>query len=262
MPKPLLQAFLAAALAALIPILLLAGCGATSDSITHIEGSSQRFSKPMLDHWMRAVVANDFRTSIGTKAPRGLVSEPADYAECAEAAKKVVPRTYTGKLKLTDAEISRKCHELYRAIKAQAMGYVLSVQWVILQARQQGLHLSAAELHREFLRFRKEAFGSPARYLKYLHERGMVLSDTLYQLRRNVFVTWLLPKFKERVKRAGGGLKTYARLAFARYHGLIAKTSCKAGYVMEDCKEYRAPATPAPSPDAIIEGFVGAIRKT
>lgn len=259
LPRPLPTAILALLLGAL----LLAGCGGGgADSVTHIEGSSQTISKPMLDHWMRAVVANDFRTSIGTKAPRGLVSEPANSKECLEAARKVVPRTYTGKLKLTDDEILRKCGELHKAISAQAISYVLSAQWVNLQAEEQGLHpISQAEMHRQFLRFQKEAFGSSKSYLKYLHERGMVLSDTLYQLRRNIYVTRLLPKFQEKVKKAGGGIKTYGRLAFQRYHALIAKTSCKAGYVMQDCKEYHAPATPPISPDEIIEALVGGAKK-
>ena len=253
---------LAVAVAALLPaLLILAGCGG-SDSVTQIQGSSLTISKPMLDHWMRAVLANDFRTTIGTKAPKGFVSEPANDSECAEAAKKVIPRTYTGKLKLTDAEIAHKCHQLHQAIQGQAIGYLLSAQWVYLEAKEQGLHLTDAELRREFLRYRKEAFGSPQAYAKYLDERGMVLSDTLYQLRRNVFVTDLLPKTQARAKQIGGGLKTYGRIVLERYRRLIAKTSCKAGYVMEDCNEYQAPATPPPSPDVIIEGFVGGVRKT
>jgi hypothetical protein len=262
MPKPSPPPFLAATVAALLAIACLTGCGSSTDSVTHIEGSSQTISKAMLDHWMRAVVATDFRVSIGTKAPRGFASEPARPSECAEAAKKVVPRSFTGKLKLADAQIARKCRELHEAIKAQAMSYILSAQWVMLQAKQQGLHLSEAELHREFLRFRKEEFGGQARFLTYMNERQLILSDVLYQLRRNVFTTRLLPKFEQKVKAAGGGQKTYARLALERYHRLISKTSCKEGYVMEDCREYRAPAVERPSPDAILEAFVGGVKKT
>jgi hypothetical protein len=235
--------------------LLLSGCG-SSDSVTHIAGSSATISKPMLDHWMRAVVGTDFRVSTGAKGPPGLASEPADYGGCVAASKKVVARTPTGKLKLTDGQIMQKCHELYRAIRNQAMSYLLSAEWTMLEAKELHVSLSDAELHKEFLRWRAATYKTDAKFQAYMKERQLVLSDVLYQLKRNILVTRLLPTFQAQVKRAGGGERVYAKLALERYHNLIAKTSCKAGYVMEDCKEYRAPATPLPSSNVIIEGIV------
>lgn len=241
--------------------LLLAGCG-SGDSLTRIEGSSATITKPMLDHWMRAVVATDFRSNIGTKAPAGLASEPANYSECAEAAKKVIPRTFAGKLKLTNGEISQKCHELHRAVRNQAMSYLLSAEWTMLEAKELGVPLSNAELHKEFLRYRNQDYKTEADFQQYMKERRLALSDVLYQLKRNVLVTRILPKFQVRVKKAGGGEQVYAKLALERYHALIAKTSCKSGYVMEDCKEYRAPATPLPSPDSILEALTKGVSNT
>jgi hypothetical protein len=249
----------ALAFALLLALLTLGACGG-SDGITHIQGSSETITKPMLDHWMRADVATDFRANIGTKAPTGLAAEPANQSECAQAAKTVIPRSYTGQSKLTDAEIAQKCHQLYIAIRNQAMSYLLSAQWTKLEAKELGVRLSEPELHKEFLRSRKETYGNQATFLKYMRERRLVLSDVLYLLTRNILVTRILPKFEARVKHAGGGEKVYAKLALVRYHGLIAKTSCKAGYVMEDCKEYREPPTPLSSPDVILEGFVQGLK--
>lgn len=253
---------LLSALAVLLPLLLLSGCGGGGDSVTRIEGSSATISKPMLDHWMRAVVATDFRVSVLRRAPLGLASEPADYPECVAAAKTVVPKAPTGQLRLSDAEILHKCKQLYQAIRNQAMTYLLSAQWTMLEAKELGIPLSEAELHREFLRYRKEAYSSPAKFQTYMKERRLLLSDVLYQLRRNVLVTRILPKFQAKVKRAGGGSTVYAKLVTERYHALIAKTSCKAGYVMESCKEYHAPAKELPSPSVILEGFARAVPNT
>jgi hypothetical protein len=257
-PRPSARRLLCS-FAIVLALLLLAGCGG-SESITQIQGSSARITKPMLDHWMRAVVATDFRVSIGTKAPRGLASEPAEDRECAQAAAKIVPHSFTGKPKLSDAQISRKCHELHEAIKAQAMSYLLSAQWTMLEAKELGVALSDAELHKEFLRARNQFHETEAGYQAYLKERRLVLSDFLYQLRRNVLVNRITPKFQAKVKQAGGGEKVYTSLALARFRGLIAKTSCKAGYVIEDCRGYRAPAKAPRSPDEILEAFVGGIR--
>jgi hypothetical protein len=124
------------------------------------------------------------------------------------------------------------------------------------RSQQLDVPLSDAELHKEFVRYKASHYKSNAEFQTYMNERRLVLADVLYQLRRNVLVTRILPKFEARVKRAGGGERVYAKLALKRYHKLIAKTSCEAGYVMEDCKEYRAPATPLPSSNVILERSV------
>jgi hypothetical protein len=244
---------------AMLLALALASCGGGSDSLTHIQGSSAKITKATLDHWMKSLVATDFRQNVGTKAPLGLVAEPADYPKCAEAAKKVIARDFTGKLKLSDAEISKKCHLLYQTVKAQALARLLSVQWTVLEGEEAGLKVSAAELQREFKRFSRESYGSPAGQRKYLAERGMSVADVLYQLKESMLVRRILPKFQARVAKAGGGERTYARLALVRYRGLIAKTTCKPGYVVLGCKEYREPAVALPSPSVILEGFAGAV---
>jgi hypothetical protein len=87
----------------------------------------------------------------------------------------------------------------------------------------------------------------------------MVAADAMYQLKRNILVTRLRPKFEAEVKKAGGGERTLARLALANYQSLIAKTTCKAGYVVLGCKGYREPAVALPSASVILEGFAGAV---
>lgn len=241
---------------ACLAVLACGGCGAGDSSITQIKGSSAEITKPMLDHWMRAVVATDFFVSIGAKAPRGLASEPANPSECARAARKIIPRTSTGEPKLSDPEITRKCSLLHEAIMRQAMSYLLSAQWVMLEAKELGVSLSPEELHMELLRYIKDTFRTQAKFQQYMQESQLALSDVLYQLQRNVLVTRLLPKFQARVRQAGGGQTTFYKLAMARYRGRIAKTSCRAGYVMEDCNEYHLSAKPLPSPNAILEAFV------
>jgi len=258
MPAPRPRHLLIACTSALV-LLALSSCGGGSESLVHIQGSSATISKAMLDHWMRVTASSDFRANVGTKAPLGLVSEPANYPQCIKAAKKVIPRTYTGKLRLSDAQISRGCHQLYQTIKAEALAFLISVQWAVREGEEHGIRVSDAEVRKEFKRFGKEFYKSPAGERKYLAERHMVRADALYQLKRNILNGRLLPSFRAEVKQAGGGERTFARLALANYNGMIAKTSCEPGYVVQGCKGYREPAVPLPSPSVILEGFAGAV---
>ncbi len=234
----------------------LAGCGGSGESLTHIKGTSASTDKAALDHWMRAMAGGDFRASIGTKAPPGLASEPVNYSECARAAKKIVPRTLTGQLKLTDAQIRTKCGILHRSLKAQALSFLISVEWTVLEGEEEGLKVTDSLLKKEFARFRKQTYPTEADLRRYLKERQWVLSDVLYQLKRNVLVTRILPRFEAKVQKAGGGESTYTKLALQRYKDLVARTTCETGYVVPNCREYHGPPQVEPAPDAILEEFV------
>jgi hypothetical protein len=83
-----------------------------------------------------------------------------------------------------------------------------------------------------------------------------VFLDIFYQLKRNVLVGEILPKFEARVAKAGGGEARYTEFALKRYNGLIAKTSCKKGYVAPNCREYKKDAAHPPSPNVLFEEFV------
>jgi hypothetical protein len=257
MPAHPIKALSRPLLLLLLGATLFVGCGGGGEeSLSHIQGISATITKPMLNHWVRVVVANDFRAVIGTKAPQGLVAEPFNPGECAEASKKISPRSFTGKLKLSDSEIASKCRELYEVVRDQAMGYLISAQWEMLLAKEQHVHLSEAELHKEFLRYRKEVYGTDAKFQTYMREHRMVLSDVLYQLRRNVYTTRIVHKALPAAEKNGGGFRAYADFAIRRHNRLVSKTTCKSGYVMEDCKNFHAPAKQPPSPNAIIEGIV------
>jgi hypothetical protein len=253
-PRTRLRPLVLATLALLL--LALGGCGGGGkESLIHIQGSSQGISKAMLNHWMRAMAGGDFRAANLYEAPQGLVSEPANYGECARAAKKVVPRGAGGKLLLSDGQIEQKCRELYRSIKAQALSFLLSVQWTMAEGREQGINVSEALLHKEFQRYSKDFFPNEGELQRYVSERHWVLSDVLYQLKRNIIVKALLPRFKAKVKRAGGGEAVYARLSQERYARRVARTSCKPGYVAPGCREYHGPAAVRPAPNIILEAF-------
>ena len=254
MPKS--PRLLLAPLALALSLALLSGCGAAGDTVAQIEGTSASIARPTLNHWMRAMAGGDFHASLGGDGPQGLVSEPANYPECVAAAKKIVPRTDAGQLKLNNAQILRKCRELHRALKTQALTFLISVQWSIVEGAAQGIKVSDAQLRRKFAHYRKDFYPTEQALQKYMAERHWVLSDVLYQLKRNVLTTAILPKFEQKVKQAGGGELLYAKLALQRLSVQSSKTSCSPGYVVYHCKGYRPATTEPPSPNAILEQFV------
>jgi hypothetical protein len=231
------------------------GCGG-SESLIHLDGSSASISKATLNHWMGALGGFDFRSNIGTEGPSGLASEPANYKRCAAAVRLIAPKTFFGQVKLSQATISERCHQLYRALKAQAMSYLIGGEWTFAEAAEQGLKVSDAEVKRQFAQSRRELYPTEAQLKQHLAERHWVLSDLLYEARRNILTRRLQPSFEAKIAAAGGGPKAYAKLALERIHGLTERTSCKAGYLAPNCKEYHGAESVLPSPNVILEGIV------
>jgi len=244
------------ALVAMAALAVFCLCSCASDeSLIHIQGSSATITKPMLDHWMKAIAALDYLTYLHTPAPEGLVSEPADYERCAKAARRVIPRTSTGKLKLSDAQIARRCRGLHQAIKSEALALLLAVQWMEIEAKEQGITVSKRELRKELQNYSQAAYGAKANWPRALRERHITTADTMYLAKRLVLYKQLREKFRAKVAKAGGGEGAFARIATANYQHMIKRTTCARGYVIQGCKGYREPGSSAPPAWVILEGL-------
>lgn len=243
----------AAHLAIGVALLTFTGCGG-GDSVVHIDGASDAsISKATLNHWMQSMAGGDFRESIGAAGPRGLVSDPADYKRCTSASKLVAPRSFFNQLRLSAAQINQKCRELYRSIKAQALSFLISVQWAVAEGAEQGIEVTDADVRHAFERLRKVEYPTEQDLRKYLTERQWSLSDIFYQLKHHVLVTRLLTQ----LEKAGGGERVHVKLVLERYNSMIANTSCMPGYVVPNCNEYHGPPTVSPAPNAILKEMVG-----
>jgi hypothetical protein len=214
------------------------GCGG-SDTVVHIGGAANAsIARGTLDHWMQATMGADFRESIGVPGPRGLVSEPADYPRCIAAAKLVAPRSFFNQLQLSRAALDRACHELYRAIKAQALGFLISVQLNVAEAAERGIKITDSEVERAFEAASRRLYPSERDLQRYLAERQWSLSDLLYQLKGDVLAHRLHPKL--------GG----------RRDRLLADTKCAPGYLVPGCNAYHGSAAAFPAPGVILERLV------
>ena len=206
----------------------------------------------MLNNWMQAMASGGFRQIIGTRGPAGFVSDPANYPRCVRAAKLVAPKTFLGQQKLTDAQLNKKCHKLYEALKTQALNFLISAQWTTAEGERHGIHVSQADLKHQFDLVRKFQFPTEADLHKYLTERQWTLSIIYYQLKRNIIVTRLTPLVQRQIAAAGGGERGNVDVALKRQKTRVARTSCKPGFVVPSCKEYR-PGAPELSSSVIFE---------
>jgi hypothetical protein len=134
----------------------------------------------------------------------------------------------------------------YQAAKAEVLGFLISADWLIGESSSLGIKLSDAEVKRELVKEKVAAFPEPAKFKAYLHSSGETVSDLLLNLK----VHLLGQKLEQReLKGKSQAAKEKAFEAFVKVFRKkwIAKTECRAGYIVKDCKQYKAPkAAPAP----------------
>jgi hypothetical protein len=243
----------AALVFATLAVSILAGCG--GKTIVHIDGTTNTISAPALDHWMRALVGSDFRETIGAEGPEGLVAEPVDHHRCFNAAKLVAPRSFFNQLRPSKATLEERCDELYRAVKQQALHFLISVQWADIEAAQRHLGISDADLHKELGKIRKTRFPSEPELRRYLTERQWSLSDLLYRLRYEMLERRLWPQ-SITVADEFGGRPGYEKVQTEQQARLTAKTKCERGYVVPGCSSYHRAGSSLPNPNSIISQLV------
>jgi phosphatidylethanolamine-binding protein (PEBP) family uncharacterized protein len=119
----------------------------------------------------------------------------------------------------------------------RALGFLLTSQWVLDEAKARGISVSEAEVKQHFSQLVHQSFPKPGSLQKYLSTAGETEADLLVRIK----VELLAAKIAAQVT-AGKSASQHSAVLIAFEHNFHthwkALTICKSGYVMEDCKQY------------------------
>jgi hypothetical protein len=221
-------------------LVALAGCGGSGGGtagggvlpggvVARVGGYT--VTQAFLDEWMNEQAGEDFFLEIRKRAPSGLVSEPANLPSCVAAAKRALASA--GAKAGSTAQLMRKCRELYEAIKAQALGYVLSSYWSLNFDAKYGLHVSEAEVRHAFAAMKAEQYPEPGSLQKVIYERTRTIGQELFIIRNDILQAKLRRLFKEGTNVTDAFIKSAKRVSDSAV--------CSPGYIVEHCKGYEPP---------------------
>jgi hypothetical protein len=253
----------AGGLASCLIVLCLAACGSgksapksVPDGAVALIGDTP-ITKPTLNHWMNSIVGGDYYERFGKRAPLGLVSEPANYPKCIRAASSLANENNRV---FTAAQISLKCHQLYRAIEEQTLSFLISVQWRIDEAAEQGITISDAAIAAYNRQDVAKRYPKPGEFDTFLADHEWALSDQLYQLKRNLLTTKLREKVSHRSSKSeetpqSRGL--FVNFVLRNIKKRTTTTLCRPSYAVSTCRGYRPSKTQTPAPILILEELTG-----
>jgi hypothetical protein len=207
-------------------------------------------TKAAVNHWMGTLAGGDYyQLSAGNTVPEGLASEPANYSKCVANLEAAVASSPVKSTTVTGAVLLKKCRELYQALRAQAVAFLIKAQWLVGSYREVGVTVNEAELTAFFKRFQAENYPTESALHEYLAKRRLTLSDEMLLLKLDLLSQKGLQKIN------AGGQKTYAKILAAEQRW-NEKATCSPGYVVEHCKEHKGGGTSygsGPAPAVLME---------
>jgi hypothetical protein len=201
---------------------------------------SQSITMAMLDRWTPMVLGTAYAETGGGPPPKGLLGEPPRYATCVAALRKLAGGGIQAASRATQFE--RRCQMLYKAIRVQTVLYLLDRQLRIVEAAEAGVKVSGEEARRFFASTKAELFPTEADLQAYLANKGWTLAEAISSSEQELLSSRLLRFAETNTSKYGAIAKKW-----------MALTSCSPGYVVEQCKQYRASATPPTSPSAAVQ---------
>jgi hypothetical protein len=127
---------------------------------------------------------------------------------------------------------------------------LITSEWVLREAAARHITVSEAEVKRRYAQLVRQSFPKTGSLKKYLAKSGETEADLLARIKVEMLASRIAAQVTahKKASQRAAALRRFERNFHKRWKS---RTSCKAGYVMEDCKQYKGkPETPAPAPAA------------
>jgi hypothetical protein len=218
----------------------LGACGSSSDqTIAEVRGASP-ISNGLLDHWIRIESVLAYDTIPKAPIPKGVVPVPPHYGACIAFLGTKPFLVESGKPKETHAQLKARCGKRYEEIKQKALSYMIAARWVRGELAQKGIHVSQNEVAKAIRNFKIKDFEHPQEFAKYMIYAGLSPQDLHFIIE----ITTLETSLEERdLSKKGFTIKQRQQALAGFIKRWTVKTTCKPGYRVPGCREYRGSGT-------------------
>ncbi len=161
----------------------LAACGGDSipgNAVAKV--GDDAITRAEFDHWM-AVAAKSSQQQAGATAAAVSVPKPPDFAECVAQKRKSAPKPAKGQPTQTDAQFKAQCKTEYEGLRDQVMQFLISSDWILGEAKDQGVTISDKEIEKQFQTTKKQSFPKEKDFQTFLKNSGMTLEDIKFRVK-------------------------------------------------------------------------------
>jgi hypothetical protein len=160
-----------------------------------------------------------------------VVPDPPNFTACIASLRGAAPRSTTPRLK-------QECQTKYAELREGTIETLINADWVRGEAAGEGVHVSDAEVLKQFNQIKQQQFHKQADFQKFLLTTHQSTADILFSLKTQALAAKLQQKAAQgKSGKAAETAISNSVLSFTKKWK--ARTSCSAGYVVKDCKEFR-----------------------
>jgi hypothetical protein len=221
----------------LVLSLALAGCGGSSHTSSGPSAAGSSSAASSTASGLNAP-AGGGDSSVKAKSAAGApapAKPPRDAVADVESTP-IAKATFDHWLAVTAALSGQSASASNAALKDKVMGFLLTSEWVLGEAAALGIDVSEAAAQQHLATIQKKQFKQPAELQKYLARNHETMADLLLRVRLELLEAAISKKVTAG-KRTAAEKKAALDSFQAQFEGKWkAKTSCAAGYVMEDCR--------------------------
>jgi foldase protein PrsA len=166
--------------AVLFALVGLSACGGIpGNAVVSVDGNS--ITKDTFNHWM-SVAAASSATAPGAKPA---IPVPPKYTACIASAK-AAAKPAKGQSPPTEAALKSQCAQQYKSLQQEVLGFLISSNWVIGEAKSLGVKISDKEVKKQFEKIKSQQFPKAAEFEKFLKTSGQSVSDLLLRVKLNL----------------------------------------------------------------------------
>jgi parvulin-like peptidyl-prolyl isomerase len=165
----------------------LAACGGSSipgNSVAKVGGTS--ITKDDFNHWLRiAAISSQGQTNpdIASGKAQAQIPDAPDFKQCVANKTTTAPKPAKGQPAPTTAQFKQQCQTEYNGLRDQVLQFLISAQWIVGEAGDQGVKVTDAEVTKQFDTTKKQSFPKEADFQKFLKSSGMGLDDLKFRVK-------------------------------------------------------------------------------
>jgi foldase protein PrsA len=166
--------------AVLFALVGLSACGGIpGNAVVSVDGKS--ITKDTFNHWMSVAAAS----SATTPGAKPVIPLPPKYTACIASAK-AAAKPAKGQAPPTEAALKSQCAQQYKSLQQEVLGFLISSNWVIGEAKSLGVKISDKEVKKQFEKIKSQQFPKAAEFQKFLKTSGQTVSDLLLRVKLNL----------------------------------------------------------------------------
>jgi foldase protein PrsA len=165
----------------------LAACGGSSipgNSVAKVGDTS--ITKTDFNHWLKiAAISSQGQSNpdVASGKAQAEIPDPPDYKACIANKTKTAPKPAKGQPAPTTAQFKQQCQTEYNGLRDQVLQFLISAQWIVGEADDQGVKVTDAEVEKQFETTKKQSFPKDADFQKFLKSSGMGLEDLKFRVK-------------------------------------------------------------------------------